>query len=880
MGLARLWRKLRRRRGDAAVLAEEVAGHLEALEGEHRARGLSPAGARDAARRQFGRVTIVQADVRDDLGFGAVERAVHDFRHAGRTLRKSPGFAIVSVLTLSVGIGATTAMFSIVNSVLLDPLRYRQPERLFAIVNVPPSDRAPGRYWHINARHFHDWRAGCRSCEDVAIAEGIGLTLTGRGEPERVPSLRVSYNFFRTLGVQPRLGRDFRPEEEMPGNFHEVVLSDGLWRSRFASDPGVVGQAISINREPHVIVGVMPPHFQLPVGDQWGPNGFGPATQPLMFRPLGFDVSQARPEGNLNFVSIVRLKPAVPPEQATAELESLIAELLREYRIESRPALLLLQETVTSGARVQMWLLLGTIGAVLLIISVNVGTLMMARITGRRRELVIRMALGSSGARLVRLVFIEALVLVAAGAAAGWALALVALKMVVAWGPADVPRIGDIHAGPAALLFAAAIAVIATMVCGLPAAWRLSRTDPQLALKADAADSSGRSRVRGRELQVAAQVALSTVLLIVGALLALSVLRVMRVPKGFEAARVVATDVSLSNPAYSEADRIRFVAESLTRLEAVAGVESVGVTNQLPVRGETWICTLRDIGVAAPSTTLANFRFVSGGYWKAMGIALKKGRLLEPADRNRAVAVVSERAAHTLWAGQDPIGKRVGGCGGNLAPRQLEVIGVVADVRAQIEDDAPPTVYQPYWHNATSRPYFVARTTGNPAAIAGELRSALRSIDAYLPVSPIVTMDQVVDDVTIVRRLQGQIALAFALVALVVSACGIYGVVAYSVARRTQEIGIRVALGAQGSQVMGLVMRQSLAVVAAGVAIGLATAAVVTPNIQAALFGVAPLDPRTFVAVAVVLMTVGALASYIPARRAACVNPILALKRD
>jgi putative ABC transport system permease protein len=864
-------------------LDADIRDHLDRETQQNIALGMSPQQARQAAQRKFGSVTLTKEQTRAVWVPIWLEQVMQDVRYGARALLKSPGFAALAVLTVALGIGANTAMFAIANSVLFEPLKYRDPSRLFTIVNLPPPSQPSNRYWPVNARHFHHWRAQCRSCDDVAIAEGIGLTLTGLGEAERLQGLRVSYNFFRTLGVQPRLGRDFRPEEELPGAFHELILSDTAWRSRFGSDAGILGRSIQVNGEPHTIVGVMPPDFRLPVGNQWGPNA-GAAVQPLVFRPLGIDVSQAGGAGNLNFLGVARLKAGVMPEHAASELETLIAELVREYRIELTPALLPLQETVIREAVLGVWLLHGIVAVVLLIVCVNVGTLMLARTASRQREVAIRMALGSDRARLFRLALSESIVFVLVGAALGLTAASWALQAVVAWGPVDLPRIGDIHLGSRALLFTTAATTIAMSICGLFPAWRLSRTDPNESLKAGSAKGAAiTGRLRSREFMVGMQVALSTVLLVVGGLLTVSLVGVLRVPKGFEQTRLITHDVSLSNSRYDEAGRIRFIDDALARVSALPAVQSAGVTNQLPARGQTWICGLRDAGLPEQrEAALANIRFVSPDYWRTLGIPLKKGRLVASGDRNRAVAVLSERAADVLWPGRDPIGKRIGGCGGPSAPRVLEVIGVVGDVRATLEDEAPLTVYQPYWHVVPGRPYFVARTHAHAdaALLAGDIRSALRSIDADLPVSQAVTMDQILDEATAARRFHTTLAVAFAGVGLCVAALGIYGVVAYSVAQRRQEIGIRIALGARRTQLMALVMRQSLVVTGLGLLVGLAAAAVVTPSLRTLLFGVSPLNVGTFAGVTLLFGSISALAAYLPARRAANVDPLVSIRAE
>jgi len=856
---------------------EELRAHFQMAIRDRIERGESPAEAERNVRREFGNELLIRETARDMWGWVILERWVRDLVYIVRQLRHFPGFAAIAVLTLGLGLAATTSMFSIVNSVLLDPLKYPDPGRLYAVINLPPP-QAPGRYWLLNSRHFHEWRAHCESCEDIALAEGVGFTLTGSGEPARFPGLRVSYNFFRTIGVQPVLGRDFRPEEELPGKFHEVILTDSVWRSAFNGDPGILGRTVQINGEPHVIVGVMPPEFRLPIGSQWGPT-MGPAFQPLLFRPLGMDVSQAHPVGMNNFVSVVRLKPEAQSGQTAAELNSLIGDFVREFHIELKPSVLPLQSAVTRGIRPGLLLLLGTVAVVLLIVCINVGNLMLVRTASRDREVGIRLALGSSRSQLFTFVLTEAAVLVGLGSGLGLLLSYLALKAFVAVAPVDLPRLGDIHMGRRAFVFAACIAAVSALICGLLPAWRLSRTDPQECLRTGGTQSTAnRPKLRFRELLVTVEVALSTVLLVIGGLLIFSFLRVMNGPKGFELEQVIAQDVTLIGPDYRDADRLRFVDRALTEFAALPGVRSVGVTNQIPLRGESWICDLRDAGPPAKAMiALGNFRFVNAQYWETLGIPIMRGRTFEPNDRNRSVGVISERAAQVLWPGQNPIGKRVGGCGGELVPAGLEVIGVVGDVLAGAETEAPFMVYQPYWTTSIARPYFVIKTA-DPTSVIGGLRRVIRSIDAEMPLTQPVSMQQVMDDAVAARRFQMTLALAFAISALLVASVGIYGVISFTVARRTPELGIRRAIGAPASQLAGMILRQGMRPVFWGLAIGVGLALVIGRFISSELYGIGPHDPWTIIAVATLLIAVGAGACWIPARRAMRIDPLTALR--
>jgi predicted permease len=846
-------------------IAEEIEAHLRMAEQD----GIDPC--------EFGNALLVRETTRDVWGWTRIEKFMCDLHYALRQIRRAPGFSILAILTLALGLSATTAMFSIVNSVLLEPLKYRDPGRLYSIAYLPAPQAPQLGLWLINARHYYEWRTHCQSCEDVALAMNIGLTLTGAGEPYTFPGLLVSYNFFRTLGVQSALGRDFRPEEELPGQDREIILTDALWRLRFAADPRIVGRVIQVSGEPCTVIGVMPADFRLPVGSQWGPAILNStnAAQPMMFRPLGRDISTARGDGSYNYVALARLKPGAAPERTAAEFYSSMSEFVREFHIGLKPALFPLQGIVIRHARTELWLLLGTVGAVLLIVCVNIGNLMLVRTASRDREAGIRLALGSSRGELFRLVLSEALMLVAIGSVLGVALAYGGLKLFVAAAPVELPRIGEVHMDARVLPFAFAAALLSALICGLFPAWRLARTDPQESLKG--VRKQGRTSLSLSHL-VGAEVALSTLLLVMGGLLLLSFYRVMSAPKGFEAAHVITQDVTLADPKYSDKDRVRFVDEALRRLEQIPGVQALGVTNWLPIRGETWRCMLRDAALQDKhGIAPANFRFFSPGYWAAMGIPLKRGRLIAASDRGRSVALLSERAAEMLWPGQDPIGKHVGSCGDN-EENSLEVIGVVADVRAGLEQEPPVTVYQGYWDTAFGSRSFAIRTQGDPAAVISAVRKTLRSIDSEAPLSRATTMEQIIDDSAAARRLQMELAITFALAALALASLGVYGVISFSVARRTPEIGIRIALGARAPQLAAMVLRQGMAPVLIGLAAGLGCALLAGRFIASQLYGVAPHDPATICAACAVLLIVAIAACWIPARRAMRIDPTTALR--
>jgi predicted permease len=875
-----MWKRLLRRRRRDDELDEEIRAHFRMAIEERVAGGENPRQAEQNARREFGNELMVRETTRAMWGWGVWERMLQDLKYTLRQMRRSPGFTAVAIVTLALGLGATTAIFSIVNGVLLQPLRYREPGRLYLAETVPPPAAGLTGNLPVNARHFHEWRAHCRSCQDVALFHGADLTLVGAGEPVRLPALEVSFNFFRVLGVQPALGRDFLAEEEGL-NFDKVILTDALWHSRFGGDCGdrsVVGRRIQINGEPHLVIGILPP-VHLPQGRQWG-DFVGPPAQPLIFRPLARNVAREHPAGSLNYTSVIRLRPGVGREQAAAELNALLADFVRQFQLETRIALIPLQQQVTRKDRGPLLLLLGAVGAVLLIVCLNIGNLMLVRTASRYREAGVRLALGASRGRLFGLVLTEALVLVSIGGAAGLALAWAGLKVLVAQAPVTIARLDEVHMDWRVLACAAVSMALSTVICGVAPALRLSRIEPQESLKAAGRSSTeGGSKLRLREIMVGFEVALSTVLLIAGGLLMVSFFRLIGADKGFDVARVITQDVSFLSPKYARGVRRGFVEEMAEKLARIPGVQAVGAVNQLPLLGEDWVSGLRDPDKPqrpSQDNAIANFRFATPGYFKAMGIPLRRGRFLEEADRDRPAAVISQRAARFLWGNADPIGRHVRGAG----PRgpALEVVGIVGEVRGKLEEAPPMMVYEHFWRMQPVAMSFVLRTQADPALVAGGIRSVLSSADPEMAISPARTMEQILEESTVARRFQMYLAVAFAVSALLLASLGIYGVISFAVARRTPEMGIRIALGASAAQLVRMIVRQGMAPVTVGLGAGLVCALFVTRLIANQLYGVAPNDPQSIGGVATLLLAVALCACWIPALRATRIDPLAALR--
>jgi predicted permease len=856
-------------------LDEEIQAHLSMAVQDRISCGEGPAEAERNARRELGNETLIKEITREMWGWTAVERLQQDLRYAFRQMCRNPGFTAMAILSLALGLGAVTAMFSIVNGVLLEPLGFRDPARLYVARTIPPPEAHLTRDFPVNARQFHEWRAHCQACESVSLIQMDDLTLVGAGEPVKLPTFHVSSNFFATLGIHPAMGRDFLPGEE--SGLGQVVLSDTLWRSRFAADPGILGRDIQLNGEPHTVIGVLPHDLALPRGDQWG-GYFGPADAPLIFEPLGFHPERQKPTGSLNYTSVIRLKPGVSPAHAIAELNSLLADFVRQYHITTKIALFPLLQQVTRRAQTALWLLLGAVAAVLLIVCVNVGNLMLVRTAGRYREAGVRLALGAGRTRLFSQVLKEALVLVAIGGSLGLLLSYAGLRAFTAAAPIDLPRLEEVQMDWRVLLFAFAATTFSTVACGLAPAWRLSRIQPLDSLKAVSSGHTEAGRkLHVREMLVSLEVALSAVLLTAASLLLVSFLRLTHVEKGFGIAHVITQDVSFLSPKYAHGGRDRVIRLMMDRLRQIPGVSAVGAASRLPLRGEDWISELRDSEARTQDDAIANFRFVTPDYWKAMEIPLQQGRFFNDGDWSRPVGVVSSRAARHLWPNQNPIGRHVQGIGPGKPA--LEVVGVVGEVPAgPLDQSWPMMVYEPYALISPVAMSFTVRTVGDPAALIRSMRAVLSAIDPEMALPAARTMNQILDASMATRRFEMRLILAFALMALLLAALGIYGVISFAVARRTPEIGIRVAMGAHPSQVLLMILRQGLRPVVWGLAFGLITALFAGRLLASELYEIRADDPFPIFAVAAALLLTALAACWAPARRATRVDPLRALR--
>jgi putative ABC transport system permease protein len=803
-------------------------------------------------------------------------------KYALRTLWKDRGFAAMAVLSLAIGIGANTAIFSLVNGVLLRPLDFPDPQRLVAISISTPQFRN-GEPLPINLGQLVEWRKRTHSFDGIGAYRNTTMSLTGGDRPELIPGAQVSANFFDVLGVRPRFGRSFLEQEDHHGRHQVVILADSLWRRRFGGDPSIVGRNITVGGTPYTIVGVLPPDFEFPKQ----PTDIGKRLNGRMemFRPLAYEPDDIVPHGgDLNYAAIARLRPDVSIERARAELTAAEAAIDAQIGGESWhivPAITPLQQKLTGDVRQSLIVLMAAVGAVLLVLCVNLANLSLSRAAGRARDAAIRTALGASRWQLAQQSLAETDVLAALGGGLGVAFAFLGLQRLLAAAPVDLPRLGDVSVDGRVLAFALGISAITALLFGiLPALRNASAGAPYETLKSTSyANAGGPTGLRLRNLLVAFEVGLCAALLVTAGLFLSSFVRLTTIPRGFDIQRVLAVDVALPGTRYAkDADRTRFFESVLDQARALPGVESAAISSYLPLQGESWIDIVKTENDPRRDSQLpsANLRFISPGYFRTLHIPLRDGRDFEPSDRNRPAAIISQSLARKLWPNANPVGRKLIDIG-----RVHEVVGVVGDARSTNLDQNPvDMLYIPLWQRPQYSSSILVRTAMDPKSIAAALRAVVWSADGDVPVPQERTLEQIMSESVARRRFQMTLVLLFAIAALALAAFGTYGVVSYAVARRRAEIGIRIALGARRGRVLRLVLRQGMTPVFAGLAAGALAALAIGSYVSSLLFEVSPHDPLAFAIAAAVLVAVSALACWIPARRAAGLNPLDAIRYE
>jgi putative ABC transport system permease protein len=794
-----------------------------------------------------------------------------DLRYAIRMLGRNPGFSAVVIVILAVGIGANTAMFSIVDGVLLRALPFRSPRDLVAVEEVVPKFSHIAPRIPVNALHFAEWRKQWTAASELALLGELTFNINSDGEPERVNGARVSANLFRMLGIEPQIGRTFLDEEDRPGRDREVLIADSLWRRRFHGDRGVVGHQIILDGKSYEVIGVLPAGLRLPTMAQIETLATNQSV-PEIWKPFAVRDDELSPMGEFDFACIARLRGGVTISRALDELNAVQARIALGFpeKVELRAAIDPLDRKMTSRSRQGLLMLLAAVAAILLIVCVNIASLLISRGAGRTRELAVRAALGASGGRLLRQMLTESAVIAMVGGALGLALAYSLLGVMLAHAPANLPRLNEIRIDGRVLLAAFVLSLGSAVLFGLAPAWRSSRADPQRDLT-----SGGRGRTQNRRTGrlrsalVSLEVGLSTTCLLAAGLLLNSFVRLARIDRGFDAERVITVNLSLSASRYPDMPkRAEFVRGVLDRVRALPGVSAAGITTSIPLTGRSSTNLISIEGTRAPmmERPMADFSSVSGGYFSAIGIPLLAGRLFDEQDRGHGVVVISALTAARVWPGENAIGKRFR-LGGDNQPL-MEIVGVTGDVRAdEVQSEPNPTVYVPYWQRDRQDLALVVRTRMDPASIATAVRGEIRSMDAQLPVPRFRAMPEIVAAAFGERRFQLELVLLFAAVGLVLAGLGIYGVVSYSVEQRRSEMGIRMALGATGPGLRRMVVMESLGPVAVGLAAGLAGTVAIERILRGLLFGVGVADPPTVAGVMLVVLTIAATACYVPASR-------------
>src|SRR5688572_2748464 len=805
---------------------------------------------------------------------------MRDIRYSIRVLLKNPAFTVTALLTLALGIGVNTAIFSVVDSVLLRPLPMNDADRVVSVwehnlrAGVDRNEMAPANYFDLRNQN--------QVFEGVGAFGDLSMNLTGAGEPEQLDARIVTANVFSLLGVKPALGRTFSPEEDQPGLHRVVVLSDGLWRRRFNSDPGIVGRNITLNAESFTVVGVMPPDFFFPVreGELW--------------RPWAMQPEEASGRGDHYVRTIARLKPGVTIEQANAEVERISARLSNEYPRTNEGLGFLVSsfhEDYVGNLCTPILILFGAVALVLLIACANVANLLLAQATSRRREMGISIALGAGRIAIIRQLLVESLLLAGAGGLLGALGALWGVQWLSKLVPESLSKLQSVSIDTRVFVFTLGVTVLTAVVFGAVPAFHASRSKPGETLNEVGRDAAGGMSGRYvRRVLVVAEVALAVVLLVGAGLLIRSFQRLRNVDPGFRTDNLLTMRMVLPSSKYSKPEQRRaFYDELLRRVDELPGVESAGIISFLPLSFSGMNFSFSIEGRPAPNDMelpLAVYRVISPDYFRTMGIPLQRGRFFESRDTVDAppVIVVNRRLAEQFWPGEDPTGKRLKIGPADSPNAWTTVAGVVGDVRQSgFYEEQKFELYVPY---AQERRGFVAprdlivRTTGDPSRLAGAVREAVWAVDKDQPISNVRTMDQVLAASVARERFQMLLLALFATLALVLACIGLYGVISYAVVQRTHEIGVRIALGAQSADVLRLVINQGMLLTLIGLVIGIAGAFAVTRVMTEMLFGVTATDPLTFAGVPVLLVAIAFLACYIPARRATNVDPLVALRYE
>ncbi|MPY88902.1 MAG: FtsX-like permease family protein [Luteitalea sp.] len=863
-----LWRNLVHRDRVERDLNEEVRAAFELLVDEKVQAGMRPEDARRTATLELGRLEAVKEQVRHARAGAVVDTFLQDLRYAGRTLRRNPGFTVVAVLTLALGIGANSAIFSIVHAVLLRELPYSEPHELVMIWESRPQE---GVYDNVvSPADFLDWRARQEVFESIAATWSIEVNLSGSGEPERVGAGNVSASFFKVLGVAPALGRDFSSDQEQTGRNRVVILNHGFWQRRFGGNPDIVGAPITLNGQPYDVIGVLPVSFRFPDEsiDLW--------------YPIDFTTEENRERFNHFLNVFARLKAGVTIERAQQNMDLISAQLQREVVLQNQghgAHVVPLRDQLVGDVRSALLVLMAAVGFILLIACLNVANLLLARGASRGREVALRSALGAGRGRVVQQLVIECLCLAGLGAIAAVPVTIWGVATLKSFVPAEIPRLNDAGLSLAVTGFMVAVALVTAALFSLAPALQLSNLNLTDALKERHGMSAGLSRQRIRRALVVAEVALAFVLLVGAGLMTRTLVNLLTIDAGFVSENVLTIPITLAGTKYvTPQQQAVFFGELLDRVRAQPGVHSAGYTSHLPMSGEDSRAGIGIEGRApdpSDEPTRAHWRVITPGYFSAMRIRLIRGRFPTESETRAGVpvSVINRTAAERYWPGVDPIGKRF-----RIQQEWREIVGVVDDVRHWgPASPVNPEVYLPsFW----PRTNLVVRAAQDPVALTTMVREQVRRLSSTLPLASIRTMDEIRGRSVGSPRFYLVLLGIFGSVALMLAVIGVYGVISYTVAQRQVDIGIRMALGAHGKDVVRMFIRQGLVLTGTGLALGAVGAFALTRLMTALLFGVTPTDAPTFAAMAVLMGIVALAACYAPARRAATLDPLTALRHE
>lgn len=856
--------------------SEEIRAFLDLSTEAKIRQGLTPQEARRNALLELGGVDQVEEKVREVRMGQFIETAWRDVRLGVRTLVHSPIFTAVTVLSLALGIGANTAIFSVVNGLLLRPLSYPESERLVDVWHTPPQQSFPGLdKFSVSPANYLDWKAQSNSFEQIAVYGYAGLSLSTSNDPLPLIGATVSSDFFSVMRSNAMQGRTFTPDEERAGSDQVVVISHGLWQRAFGANPNIVGQTITLNSRSFTVVGIMPAGFEFP-------------REAELWVPLAWDDKERQVRSIHDYLVIARLKQNVSVQQAQAEMSTISSRLEQQYPEENKgwgAVVIPLREDLVGDMRTPLLVLFCAVSFVLLIACANVANLMLARGANRQKEIAVRIALGAGRARLIRQLLTESVLLAVAGGLLGLLLAIWGSKMLVRLG--SLPNAGDIGIDPWALGFTLLVSLAAGIVIGILPALQFTRTSVGETLKQGSGRTGGSPmKQHTRKALVISEVALSLVLLIGAGLMIRSFWKLQQVDPGFDIRNAITMSVVLTPTRYSEPHQLLAFFDRVTeQIRAVPGVVSVGVTTTVPLAGggstQPFSIEGRPTGAIAEQP-MAQTRYISPDYFRAIGIPLRQGRFFSDQDRDNSVPVViiSEAMARRFWPGENPIGKRLTPSF-HLEQGVREIVGVVGDVKARgLDSDSSTMMYLPF--KQAPRPFmsFVVRTASNPESLIQPVSTAIYSIDNEQALTDVQTMEQVLTQSLSGQRFNMTLLLAFAGVALLLAAVGVYGVMNYTVTLRRRELGIRMALGAAKMDVLRLVLGQGLTLTLIGVGAGLISAYALTRLMASLLYGVTATDYLTFGSVSAVLIVVGVAASYVPARRATRVNPTIALRAE